>query len=72
MNYGATIVATKQLNTESKQGAEEFWSEIKLLLMLWQPHLVTLIGYSNDCEEMILVYKYMANWPLADHLYKIR
>ncbi|XP_058187710.1 wall-associated receptor kinase-like 3 [Rhododendron vialii] len=72
MNYGATVVAIKRLNTESKQGAEEFWSEIKTLSMLRHPHLVTLIGYSDDCEEMILVYEYMANGTLADHLYKIR
>ncbi|KAF7129785.1 hypothetical protein RHSIM_Rhsim10G0054600 [Rhododendron simsii] len=72
MNYGDTVVAIKRLNTESKQGAEEFWSEIKTLSMLRHPHLVTLIGYSDDCEEMILVYEYMANGTLADHLYKIR
>ncbi|KAG5527698.1 hypothetical protein RHGRI_028589 [Rhododendron griersonianum] len=72
MNYGATVVAIKRLNTESKQGAQEFWSEIKTLSMLRHPHLVTLIGYSDDCDEMILVYEYMANGTLADHLYKIR
>ncbi|XP_058187711.1 cysteine-rich receptor-like protein kinase 41 [Rhododendron vialii] len=72
MNYGATVLAIKRLNTESKQGAQEFWSEIKTLSMLRHPHLVTLIGYSDDCEEMILVYEYMANGTLADHLYKIR
>ncbi|KAG5527699.1 hypothetical protein RHGRI_028590 [Rhododendron griersonianum] len=72
MNYGATVVAIKRLNTESKQGAQEFWSEIKTLSLLRHPHLVILIGYSDDCEEMILVYEYMANGTLADHLYRIR
>ncbi|KAL7224020.1 hypothetical protein ACSBR1_025471 [Camellia fascicularis] len=67
---GATTITIKQLNVESKQGAAEFWTEIKTLSKLRHTHLVTLIGYSNDCEEMILVYEYMANGTLADHLYK--
>ncbi|KAL7193175.1 hypothetical protein ACSBR2_024894 [Camellia fascicularis] len=67
---GATTITIKQLNVESKQGAAEFWTEINTLSKLRHTHLVTLIGYSNDCEEMILVYEYMANGTLADHLYK--
>ncbi|KAL7181797.1 hypothetical protein ACSBR1_040658 [Camellia fascicularis] len=67
---GATTVAIKRSNAESKQGAAEFWTEIKTLSKLRHTHLVTLIGYSDDCEEMILVYEYMANGTLVDHLYK--
>ncbi|CAL5431268.1 unnamed protein product [Camellia sinensis] len=67
---GATTVAIKRSNAESKQGAAEFWTEIKTLSNLRHTHLVTLIGYSDDCEEMILVYEYMANGTLADHLYQ--
>ncbi|GMP94364.1 hypothetical protein CsSME_00043843 [Camellia sinensis var. sinensis] len=67
---GATTVAIKRSNAESKQGAGEFWTEIKMLSKLRHTHLVTLIGYSDDCDEMILVYEHMANGTLADHLYK--
>ncbi|KAI8534145.1 hypothetical protein RHMOL_Rhmol10G0066200 [Rhododendron molle] len=45
---GATVVAVKRLNAESKQGAKEFWTEIKTLSTLRHPHLVTLIGYSDE------------------------
>ncbi|KAI8566825.1 hypothetical protein RHMOL_Rhmol02G0072300 [Rhododendron molle] len=66
---GATMVAIKRLNAESKQGAGEFWTEIKMLSKLQHAHLVSLIGYCNECQEMTLVYEYMALGTLADHLY---
>lgn len=67
---GATAVAIKRLNSESKQGRAEFWSEIITLLQLRHMHIVTLIGFSDDKDEMILVYDYISNGTLAEHLYK--
>ncbi|CAH2041150.1 unnamed protein product [Thlaspi arvense] len=67
---GATIVAIKRLNAESKQGAQEFWTEVKALSKLRHPNLVSLVGYADEFQEMILVYDYLANGNLADHLYK--
>ncbi|GMP55460.1 hypothetical protein CsSME_00020272 [Camellia sinensis var. sinensis] len=70
IDNGATAVAIKRLKAESKQGAEEFWTEVKMLSKLRHTHLVALIGQCSDCHEMILVYEYMARGTLADHLYK--
>ncbi|CAF2046848.1 putative receptor-like protein kinase At5g39000 [Brassica napus] len=67
---GATLVAVKRLEISSNQGAKEFDTELEMLTMLRHIHLVSLIGYCDDEEEMVLVYEYMPHGTLRDHLYK--
>ncbi|KAL3523599.1 hypothetical protein ACH5RR_016433 [Cinchona calisaya] len=64
-------VAIKRLSIYSRQGAREFWTEIETLSKLRHVHLVSLLGYCNEDQEMILVYEYMPCGTLADNLYKL-
>ncbi|KAK2969615.1 hypothetical protein RJ640_029777 [Escallonia rubra] len=63
-------VAVKRLNPLSRQGAREFRTEIEMLSRFQYWYIVSLIGYCDEPDEMILVYEYMPRGNFADHLHR--
>ncbi|KAJ1435357.1 Serine-threonine/tyrosine-protein kinase, catalytic domain [Sesbania bispinosa] len=55
--------------SDTGQGLREFMNEIELLCQLHHPNLISLIGFCNHKDEKIIVYEYMSNGSLYDHLH---
>ncbi|CAH8382794.1 unnamed protein product [Eruca vesicaria subsp. sativa] len=63
-----TVVAIKRGEETSLQSEKEFLNEIDLLSRLHHRNLVSLVGYSSDIGEQMLVYEYMPNGNVRDWL----
>lgn len=63
------ISAVKKMDKVSEQAVEEFCKEIELLARLHHRHLVALKGFCIEKHERFLMYEYMVNGSLKDHLH---
>ncbi|KAK6162715.1 hypothetical protein DH2020_002556 [Rehmannia glutinosa] len=67
------VAAIKKLNKDGSQGHKQWVAEVQFLGVVDHPNLVKLIGYcAMDGErgiQRLLVYEYMPNKSLEDHLF---
>ncbi|KAL0723749.1 hypothetical protein Bca4012_038348 [Brassica carinata] len=61
-------VAVKVLSQSSTQGYKEFKTEVELLLRVHHVNLVSLIGYCDEGNDLALIYEFMENGNLKEHL----
>ncbi|XP_013584863.1 PREDICTED: probable LRR receptor-like serine/threonine-protein kinase At1g05700 [Brassica oleracea var. oleracea] len=66
--YNNLQVAVKLLSETSAQGFKEFRSEVEVLVRVHHVNLTALIGYFHEADQMGLIYEFMANGNMADHL----
>ncbi|KAF5748005.1 serine/threonine-protein kinase [Tripterygium wilfordii] len=63
------VVAVKRLYESSVKRVEQFMNEVEILARLRHKNLVTLFGCtSKHSRDLILVYEYIPNGTVADHL----
>ncbi|KAF6991205.1 hypothetical protein CFC21_008316 [Triticum aestivum] len=63
-----TQVAVKLRSESSNQGVQEFLAEAQTLAKIHHKNLVSLFGYCKEREYMALVYEYMSEGALDEHL----
>ncbi|KAK3031582.1 hypothetical protein RJ639_036381 [Escallonia herrerae] len=63
-------VAVKRLYENNYKRVQQFMNEIEILTRLRHKNLVLLYGCtSQSCRELLLVYEYISNGTVADHLH---
>ncbi|KAJ0752722.1 putative protein kinase RLK-Pelle-L-LEC family [Helianthus annuus] len=65
-----TYVAVKRVSKSSKQGINEYASEVRIISRLRHRNLVQLMGWCHEKGNLLLVYHYMENGSLDSHLFK--
>ncbi|KAK6144179.1 hypothetical protein DH2020_020999 [Rehmannia glutinosa] len=67
-----TKLAVKRMvvGVACNKALDEFQSEIEVLSKVRHRHLVSLLGYSVERDERLLVYEYMPQGALSRHLFR--
>lgn len=63
-------IAVKTMTDPSSHGNHQFVTEVALLSRIHHRNLVPLIGYCEEEYQHILVYEYMHNGTLRDHIHE--
>ncbi|CAI0465454.1 unnamed protein product, partial [Linum tenue] len=68
----SSLVAIKRIKNRDTESIEQVLNEIKLISSVSHPNLVRLLGCSIERGEQILVYEFMPNGTLSQHLQRER
>lgn len=63
------MAAIKMVHRDGKQGERAFRIEVDLLSRLHSPYLVELLGYCADQNHRLLIFEFMPNGSLQQHLH---
>ncbi|EPS69200.1 hypothetical protein M569_05567, partial [Genlisea aurea] len=63
------VAAVKRMTKACEQAEDEFCRELELLARLHHRHLVALRGFCIEKQDRFLMYEFMANGSLKDHLH---
>ncbi|XP_057763703.1 pto-interacting protein 1 [Salvia miltiorrhiza] len=63
-----TPAAIKILRANGRSAERAFRSEVELLCRVRCPYITELLGYCADQQQRLLVFEYMSNGSLAEHL----
>ncbi|KAF4384626.1 hypothetical protein F8388_003933 [Cannabis sativa] len=62
-------IAVKKFSRENLKGKDDFLSELTIINRLRHKHLVSLLGWCHKNGSLLLVYDYMPNGSLDNHLF---
>lgn len=62
-------IAVKKFSRENIKGQDDFLSELTIINRLRHKHLVRLLGWCHKSGMLLLVYDYMPNGSLDNHLF---
>lgn len=63
------VVAVKQLKVGGGQGELEFQAEVEIISRVHHRNLVSLVGYCVTDSQRLLIYEYVPNGNLEQHLH---
>jgi len=70
LQKGTNVLQLHNLENRSQEVVEkEFWAELNAISRLHHRNLVALLGFCIEEDDLFLVYEYMANGSLDQHLH---
>ncbi|KAJ4896665.1 Leucine-rich repeat protein kinase family protein [Raphanus sativus] len=61
-------VTVKVVSSLSSQGYKQLRAEVKHLFRIHHKNLITMLGYCNEGDKLAVIYEYMANGNLKQHI----